>query len=69
MEGLILLSAIMYFVPTGIAFVRGHHQRLAIIALNLLLGWTLLGWVIAIVWSLTAVRSDAAKPDKDIPEF
>ena len=28
----------------------------AILILNLLLGWTCLGWVIALVWSFTAVE-------------
>jgi hypothetical protein len=31
----------------------------AIFALNLLLGWTLLGWFAALVWSLTAVQAQA----------
>ena len=30
--------------------------RLAIFVLNLFLGWTLLGWVGALVWAATAVR-------------
>jgi hypothetical protein len=36
-----------------VAFVRHHHNQWAIFALNLLLGWTLLGWIGALVWSLT----------------
>jgi hypothetical protein len=54
---LILLLA--YLLPSIIAELRMHDQRLAIAALNILLGWTLLGWVIAFVWSLTAVRQRA----------
>jgi Superinfection immunity protein len=45
----------MYFVPSVIAFARGHHQKAAILALNLFLGWTMIGWVVAIVWALTRV--------------
>lgn len=48
-----LVSGIIYFVPAFIAFRRGHRNRGAILALNLFLGWTFLGWVAAIVWSLT----------------
>jgi len=56
-----VLGALLYFVPTVIAFVRDHHSRIAILVLNILLGWTFIGWVIALVWSLTAVRSPEAK--------
>lgn len=50
------LSAFFYFLPAFIAFRREHHNRMAILVLNLLLGWTFLGWVGALIWSLTAVR-------------
>ena len=52
--GLLLLA--LYFLPAVVAKLRAHHQRGAILALNILLGWTLLGWVIAFVWALTAVK-------------
>ena len=45
---------IFYFVPAVVALMRSHNNTLAITALNLLLGWTFLGWVVALVWSLTA---------------
>ncbi len=44
------------FLPSIIAFRRNHHNRIAILALNVLLGWTGLGWIAALVWSLTAVE-------------
>lgn len=50
----VMLSA--YFIPTIIAIARHHHQRLAIFVLNMMLGWTVLGWIAALVWSATAVR-------------
>lgn len=54
---LLVLMILMFFgfLPSLIAFVRGHHNRYAILVLNLLLGWTLIGWAVALVWSLTAV--------------
>lgn len=45
-----------YMAPAAVAVTRRHHQRIAILALNLLLGWTFLGWVVALVWALTATR-------------
>jgi hypothetical protein len=50
--GIFLLG--MYFLPAIIAAARQHRQTLAIFALNLLLGWSVIGWIIALVWSLTA---------------
>jgi hypothetical protein len=47
----------IYFVPTIVACHREHHQRFAIFVLNLVLGWTFLGWVGALIWACTAVRS------------
>ena len=49
-----LLIGAIYLLPAVIADYRHHRNRRAIMALNILLGWTFLGWVIALVWSLTA---------------
>lgn len=46
-------SMAVYFVPTLIAFGRKKRNTAAIFALNFFLGWTLLGWVLALVWSLS----------------
>jgi hypothetical protein len=50
MAGVLILLAI-YFLPTLI----GSRKRNAgaIFAMNLLLGWTLVGWVVSLVWALT----------------
>jgi len=42
-----------YFLPTIIALLRGHRNALAIFLLNFFLGWTFIGWVVALVWSAT----------------
>ncbi len=49
---LIVLIFVFYFLPTLIAFLRLHKNKLAIFLLNLLLGWTVLGWVVSLVWSV-----------------
>jgi hypothetical protein len=46
-----LLAA--YFFPTIVAGLRRHHNEGAIFATNLLLGWTMLGWAIALIWAVT----------------
>ena len=59
---LILLVVLVYFAPSLVAFrhKHQHHNAVAILALNLLLGWTLLGWVAALVWALTKPPPSAA---------
>lgn len=57
----ILLMALMYFLPSVIAFgVRKKQNAAAIFALNLLLGWTVVGWIAALIWSLTRDTKAAA---------
>ena len=51
-----IVTFIVYFVPTIIAYNRNHHNTMAIAVLNLIFGFTGIGWGIALIWSLTAVR-------------
>lgn len=51
---LIPIFIIFYLLPTVIARTRRHKNILPIFVLNILLGWTFLGWVVALVWSFTA---------------
>ena len=53
--GLVLLFVILglYVVPYCVAVRRGKRNATAIGALNILLGWTVIGWVVAFVWALT----------------
>ena len=48
--------AVGYFLPYGVARLRGHARSRAIFKLNLLLGWTGLGWIAALIWAHIAVR-------------
>jgi hypothetical protein len=47
---------LLYFLPTTNARRSHHPNAQAIFVINLFLGWTLLGWVGALAWSLTEVR-------------
>ena len=51
-----LLAIVPYFIPSIIAISRKHQGVAGIIVLNLLLGWTLIGWVGALIWSLSAPK-------------
>ena len=54
MEGLIVSVFILvgYFLPTILAGAIGNINTAAIFVLNLFLGWTGLGWIIALIWAL-----------------
>ena len=51
-----VLFGISYFIPTGVAGMRGHPNSVAIFVLNLFLGWTGIGWVVALVWACMAIE-------------
>ena len=61
MLGLVIL---VYFLPSIVAWDKGRANLTAIAILNLLLGWTFVGWVVALVWALTkpAVITVVAPP-------
>lgn len=54
--GTLVTAALFYFPPTIVAWVRKHPNRVSIFLLNLLLGWTVIGWVVALIWSAAAIR-------------
>jgi hypothetical protein len=48
---IVLGCAGIYFLPSTVAAWANSRFVLAIFALNLLLGWTGLGWICALVWA------------------
>jgi hypothetical protein len=49
------LGFVMYFLPSIVAFARNKRDTASIVLLNFFLGWTMIGWVVALVW---AFKSD-----------
>ncbi len=49
----VITGVLVYFIPSFVAIARQHPSTTAIFALNLFLGWSFIGWVVALVWSLT----------------
>jgi hypothetical protein len=47
---------VMYFLPSIIGLARSKRDLLAIFLLNLFLGWSVIGWIVALVW---AAKNDA----------
>lgn len=46
-----------YFLPTLIASHAKKRNTTAIALLNIFLGWSILGWIIALVWATTKDQS------------
>jgi Superinfection immunity protein len=49
---IILVGLISYFIPTIVARVRKTPRPVAIFLVNLVFGWTVLGWIAALVWAV-----------------
>lgn len=52
----LVVFAALYLTPTGVAYWRDAKRFNAIVATNLLLGWTVIGWIGALIWALGADR-------------
>jgi hypothetical protein len=55
LTGTLTVVAIIYFyfLPTITAGEKFKKDTKAIFFLNLVLGWTVLGWIVAMVWAIT----------------
>lgn len=49
----LIFSFVAYFLPTIIALCRGHASKWGIFAMNLFLGWSVIFWLWAFIWSLS----------------
>ena len=57
---LLLLGFIIYFLPWFVALSGKHRNAVAIFLLNLFLGWSLIGWLAALVWAIAGAENKAA---------
>ena len=46
------LAVVLYFLPTIIAHNKRDSSKIQLV--NLLFGWTVIGWCIALVWACSA---------------
>lgn len=51
--GLLILVCLIasYFLPSIVAAARRHRNTVGICLINFFLGWTILGWLAALVWA------------------
>jgi len=51
--GIFAVGAVIYLIPTIIAILRSHNKLAQIAAMNIFLGWLIVGWIGAIIWCMT----------------
>ena len=42
---------ILYFIPSVVSYSGKRKNSSAILILNIFLGWTILGWIVALIWA------------------
>jgi len=62
-----LLFATLYLGPSIVAVCRHHHRTPLIVAVNVLLGWTIVGMFWAFAWALSSTRPEFRVSPKDLP--
>jgi protein-S-isoprenylcysteine O-methyltransferase Ste14 len=60
----VVIVALLFFLPTVIASSRGHASVFGVFAANLIIGLTGLGWLIALVWGLTGKTKSQNKLER-----
>jgi hypothetical protein len=50
----LLFGFLLYFLPAIVAAARHTHNSAAIALLNVFLGWTLIGWFLALIMALAS---------------
>lgn len=48
-----VVSMVLFLIPAIIAIRVNHPNKLAIVLINVLLGGTVIGWIVALIWALT----------------
>jgi hypothetical protein len=61
----------LYFLPTIIAVARRKTNLAGILLVNFFLGWSVIGWIVALVWALSTERVDqvAFAQTSSIPQW
>jgi len=64
---LIVLSIAFYCLPALIAGRRNTEKKNYITLLNLLMGWTIIGWIAAFIWAVTDKQLPVPQVAPQIP--
>ena len=54
---LIFILGTLYFIPTIIAKACNKKNSDGVFIVNFTLGWTIIGWIIALMWAISAPQN------------
>ena len=54
---LIFVIFYIYFLPANIAYSKNHENKIAILVLNIILGYTGIAWLILFFWACSATNN------------
>lgn len=52
---IVIISTGLYFVPLIVAAIRGVSNTGSVAVINLFLGWTVIGWIVALAMACKSV--------------
>lgn len=58
---ILLILVLPYWIPTIVAFIRHIDRKVGIILVNVFFGWTVLGWIGALIWACMAETESQAR--------
>ena len=53
----------VYFIPSVVTLDREVWRKLPIVVFNVLVGWTVIGWAVALVWACRASDAGVEHPN------
>jgi hypothetical protein len=62
-----VVGFIAYWVPTAVALIRHHRSPGPIVIINLFLGWTIIGWIVALAMAVSAQPASQQEPGPPWP--
>jgi hypothetical protein len=62
MEYALFAGFVFYLIPSFVAAVREHERMEWVLVLNVLLGWTLVGWCALLCWALRPGSAAGRRP-------
>ena len=64
---IVIFAIALYFIPSIIALSKRRDNTGAIFILNLFLGWSFIGWIVALVWAVTNKTNQQIIINSNIP--
>src|SRR5258707_29748 len=54
----------LYFLPKIVGIIRKKKNVAPFVLVNILLGWSVIGWIVAMVWALATIQPITLHPSK-----